>query len=150
MHTHSWFWKQMTPISCMTNGSWGAMLWDCRKNLSASLTLLVNPHSRPMYNSGKWQLQQQCKMTESQPSPALCATHCTAVSYSKQQNQMPWKSQVAYRLVLLNANQHQLISSNRQTTVTSLQILMFSQWYDHVFWDVMQCHWVSNDAFLIL
>ena len=54
--THSWFWKAMTPISCSTKGSSGAMLWAKVKKRSASLALLVSPYSRPMYSTGRWQL----------------------------------------------------------------------------------------------
>ena len=51
------FWYSITPISCTTNGSSGAMACACKKNFSASLVVDVNPYSNPMYRNGKWHLQ---------------------------------------------------------------------------------------------
>lgn len=55
--TYSWFWNATTPISCKTNGSSGAILRACVKNLRANFVLFVKPYSNPMYKTGKWHLE---------------------------------------------------------------------------------------------
>lgn len=46
----------MTPNSCKTNGSFGAMSNASFKYFCAIIILFVNEHSNPIYKRGKWHL----------------------------------------------------------------------------------------------